>query len=635
MTSIFPTYDIIIVGSGHAGCEAAVTAAKLGSHVLLVTMNMHTIGQMSCNPAMGGIAKGQIIREIDALGGFSGIIADKSAIQFRMLNKSKGPAMWSPRTQNDRKLFAKSWVETLEAHTNIDFLQDTVTSLLVKDNRVQGVQTALNLSLYSHAVILTNGTFLGGLIHIGSNKAHGGRITESASTSLADQLRSIGFQTGRMKTGTSPRIDGRSVDYSKMTEQYGDQEASTFSFLNPQPLKKQKSCFITYTNPTVHQIIKDNIQHSPMYNGQISTNGPRYCPSIEDKVFRFADKTQHQIFVEPEGWNTIHTYVNGLSTSLPVSVQLEILRSIHGFKKVKMLCPGYAVEYDYFPPIQLRHTLETKLITNLYFAGQINGTTGYEEAACQGLVAAINAHRKIRNLSPFTLQRSEAYIGVLIDDLISKSTEEPYRMFTSRAEFRLSLRQDNADLRLTKLGHAIGLADDERFRKVQKKEKDIQTILSILKQWKIQPQVVNPILEKLQTNSILESQSAITLLKRPTVHLDDLFSLDPSIQDQCSTYERETLQQVEIQIKYESYLLKEREHIDKFKALESYSIPDQLDYSSLHALSKEAIEKLQKYKPHTLGQASRISGISPADISVLMVYLTKKRHATEHAPSST
>ena len=519
---MFPTYDIIVVGSGHAGCEAAATAAKLGSHVLLITMNINTIGQMSCNPAMGGIAKGQIVREIDALGGFSAIIADKSAIQFRMLNKSKGPAMWSPRTQNDRKLFARSWIEALEGHPNIDFLQDTVTSLLIKDNRVLGVQTALNLSLYSHAVILTNGTFLGGLIHIGSNKTHGGRITESASTSLADQLRSIGFQTGRMKTGTSPRVDGRSVNYSKMTEQYGDQEASTFSFLHPQPLKKQKSCFITYTNPTVHQIIKDNIQHSPMYNGQISTNGPRYCPSIEDKVFRFADKTQHQIFVEPEGWNTIHTYVNGLSTSLPVSVQLEILRSIDGFEKVKMLCPGYAVEYDYFPPIQLRHTLETRLITNLYFAGQINGTTGYEEAACQGLVAAINAHRKIRNLSPFTLQRSEAYIGVLIDDLISKSTEEPYRMFTSRAEFRLSLRQDNADLRLTKLGHAIGLADDERLGKVLKKEKDIQTILNILKQWKIQPHIVNPTLEKLQTNCILESQSAVTLLKRPNVHLDDL-----------------------------------------------------------------------------------------------------------------
>ena len=618
---MFPKYDIIVVGSGHAGCEAAATASKMGSKVLLITMNMNTIGQMSCNPAMGGIAKGQLIREIDALGGFSGIISDKSAIQFRMLNRSKGPAMWSPRTQNDRKLFSECWRKTLESLPNLDFWQDMVTELIIKNRQALGVKTALGLNIHGRAVILTNGTFLNGLMHIGHKKIPGGRMTEHAALGITDHLKTLAFKVGRMKTGTSPRVDGRTLNYYKMEEQFGDKEPHTFSFLDSTPLSQQKSCFITHTNPIVHNIIKDNIKQAPIYNGQIQTKGPRYCPSIEDKVYRFEDKEQHQIFVEPEGWNTIQTYLNGLATSLPEDIQFKILRSINGFENVKMLCPGYAIEYDYFPPTQLKHTLETLYIQNLYFAGQINGTTGYEEAACQGLMAGINAHRKINELEAIVLKRSEAYIGVLIDDLVSKGTEEPYRMFTSRAEFRILLRQDNADLRLTELGYSIGLADYERFEKVTKKKQAIEHMLCALKQWKIQPQEINSTLEKLKSQSISESQSAFNLLKRPEIHLQDLLSLKTAIQQQFSIYPKETLQQVEIQTKYESYILKEKDFVDKMKYLEEYKIPTDFNYTLLQSLSTEAMEKLQKQRPETLGQASRISGITPADISILMVYL--------------
>ncbi|WP_419241680.1 tRNA uridine-5-carboxymethylaminomethyl(34) synthesis enzyme MnmG [Cardinium endosymbiont of Nabis limbatus] len=614
-------YDIIVVGGGHAGCEAATAASKLGAKVLLITMSLQTIGQMSCNPAMGGIAKGQLIREIDALGGFSGIIADQSAIQFRMLNTSKGPAMWSPRTQNDRRLFSECWRRALESLPNLDFWQDMVISLLIEEGRVKGVQTALGITIKSQAVILTNGTFLNGMIHIGAKKIAGGRSAERAATGITEQLQKLGFQTGRMKTGTSPRIDGRTLAYDRMEAQPGDPLPGSFSFLTKEPLKQQKNCYITYTNPTVHNLIKDNLADVPIYNGQIQSTGPRYCPSIEDKVDRFADKERHQIFVEPEGWHTIQVYVNGLSTSLPEAIQLKMLRAIVGFEQAKMICPGYAIEYDYFPPTQLYYTLETQLIEHLYFAGQINGTTGYEEAACQGLMAGINACRKINALSPVVFKRSEAYIGVLIDDLVGKGTEEPYRMFASRAEFRILLRQDNADLRLTEWGHAIGLADEERLQKVLKKKEEMVSIFDFFKKWKIAPEMICPILAASGAALTDETQSAHALLKRPEIGLNDLLALDQQQANALAAYTQEALQQVGIQIKYESYFLKEKELVEKMERLEHYTIPDDFDYTKLKALSTEALEKLQKKRPATLGQASRISGVRPADISILIVYL--------------
>lgn len=616
-------YDIVVVGAGHAGCEAAAAAAKMGSRVLLITMSLQTVAQMSCNPAMGGIAKGQLVREIDALGGFSGIVSDQSAIQFRMLNTSKGPAMWSPRTQNDRGLFSAYWRRALEGLSNLDFWQDTVVELLIKDKRVSGIKTVQGIVVKSKAVVLTNGTFLNGLIHIGEKKIVGGRATERASAGITQQLQLLGFETGRMKTGTSPRIDGRTLDYNKMEEQLGDLYPTSFSFLHSTPLVKQKSCFITYTNAVVHRIIKENLVRSPMYNGQIQSCGPRYCPSIEDKVDRFADKERHQIFVEPEGWHTIQVYVNGLSTSLPIDIQFQILRSIVGFENVKMLSPGYAIEYDFFLPTQLYHTLETQLVQNLYFAGQINGTTGYEEAACQGLMAGINAHRKIHSLTPMVLKRSDAYIGVLIDDLVTKGTEEPYRMFTSRAEFRLLLRQDNADLRLTPYGYTIGLATEERFRKVSQKQENITSLVALLREWKLKPITINPKLVAKNIREIQEPQSAYLLLKRPDIDLNDLLTLDEEPSNRLIDYEQEVLKQAEIEIKYESYFIKEQELVAKMERLEECKIPLDFDYSRLKALSAEALEKLQKQRPTTLGQAARISGVSPADISILMVYLAR------------
>lgn len=615
-------YDIIVVGGGHAGCEAAAAASRMGSKVLLVTMSLNSIGQMSCNPAMGGIAKGQLVREIDALGGLSGIIADQSAIQFRMLNKSKGAAMWSPRTQNDRRLFAECWWSKLTSLSNLDFWQDMATSLLIKEGIVQGIKTAGGSEIRSRAVILTNGTFLRGVIHIGEKKTEGGRTGEKAAVGLTEQLQILGFETGRLKTGTPPRLDARTLDYSKMEEQPGDSPPGTFSFFHSTPLNRQKSCFITYTNSKTHEVIKENLAYSPLYNGQIQSVGPRYCPSIEDKIHRFADKERHQIFVEPEGWDTIQVYPNGLSTSLPQKIQFKMLRSITGFENVKMLCPGYAIEYDYFSPLQLDYSLETKLISHLYFAGQINGTTGYEEAACQGLIAGINAHRKINHISPIVLKRSDAYIGVLIDDLVSKGTEEePYRMFTSRAEFRIFLRQDNADLRLTTLGHSIGLVGEEIFEKVNKKKENIECVISFLKNWKIKSEEINPILETRKAHLTQEVQYAYTLLKRPEIDLSDFLLLNNQGREILSAYEPEVLQQVSIQVKYESYLLKEKELAEKIERLENYTIPADFDFNIIKSLSIEGREKLNKKRPTTLGQASRISGVSSADIAILMVYL--------------
>uniref|UniRef100_UPI0040474535 tRNA uridine-5-carboxymethylaminomethyl(34) synthesis enzyme MnmG n=1 Tax=Algoriphagus sp. TaxID=1872435 RepID=UPI0040474535 len=619
---MFPKYDVIVVGAGHAGCEAAHAAAKMGSSVLLCTMNMNTIAQMSCNPAMGGVAKGQIVREIDALGGLSGIISDKSMIQFRMLNRSKGPAMWSPRTQNDRMRFAEEWRLALEHTPNVDFWQEMITGLLIRNGAVYGVRTGIGIEIESKTVVLTNGTFLNGIIHIGEKQFGGGRTGEGAAKGITEQLVSLGLEAGRMKTGTPPRVDGRSLDYSKMEEQLGDEHPEKFSYLDStSPLQTQRSCWITYTNTDVHQTLETGFDRSPMFNGRIQGLGPRYCPSIEDKINRFAERDRHQIFVEPEGWNTVEIYVNGFSTSLPEEVQYAALRKIPGFEQAKMFRPGYAIEYDYFPPTQLKLSLETQAIPNLYFAGQINGTTGYEEAACQGLMAGINASLRVQKKDPFILKRSEAYIGVLIDDLITKGTEEPYRMFTSRAEFRLSLRQDNADLRLTALGHSLGLASDERFDKMSYKKSETAKLVNDLKQKKFSPDAINPGLERLETATITEKISAEKLLKRPQLGIKELASLSEELADYLEKYPTEVIEQAEIQIKYESYLVKEQLMVDKLANMEDFKIAPTFDYLGIAALSNEGRQKLHKIRPDTLGQASRISGVSPADLSILTVYL--------------
>ena len=621
---MFQKYDVIVVGAGHAGCEAAHAAAKMGSKVLLCTMNMNTIAQMSCNPAMGGVAKGQIVREIDALGGMSGIISDRSMIQFRMLNRSKGPAMWSPRTQNDRMRFAEEWRMALEQTPNVDFWQEMITGILVKDGKVRGVRTGIGIEIESEAVVLTNGTFLNGIIHIGEKQFGGGRTGEAAAKGITEQLVQLGFEAGRMKTGTPPRVDGRSLDYSKMEEQLGDENPEKFSYLDiTQPLQNQKSCWITYTNKEVHQTLETGFDRSPMFNGRIQGLGPRYCPSIEDKINRFAERERHQIFVEPEGWNTVEIYVNGFSTSLPEDVQYKALRQIPGFENAKMFRPGYAIEYDFFPPTQLHLTLETQLVENLYFAGQINGTTGYEEAASQGLIAGINASLKVQEKDPFLLQRSDAYIGVLIDDLINKGTEEPYRMFTSRAEFRLLLRQDNADLRLTEKGYQIGLAEEERMQAMQDKKSKTAHLINDLKQKKWTPEEINPSLEALGTATIQEKTTIEKLLKRPQIGIQDLKAIHSEFDQYLSKYSKEVLEQAEIQIKYESYLEKEQQMVQKLSNMENFRIPHKFDYLAITALSAEGRQKLNKIRPETLGQASRISGVSPADLSILTVYLGK------------
>jgi len=619
---MFPKYDVIVVGAGHAGCEAAHAAAKMGSSVLLCTMNMNTIAQMSCNPAMGGVAKGQIVREIDALGGMSGIVSDKSMIQFRMLNRSKGPAMWSPRTQNDRMRFAEEWRLALEHTPNVDFWQEMITGLLIKNKKVCGVRTGIGLEIESKTVVLTNGTFLNGIIHIGEKQFGGGRTGEGASKGITEQLVSLGLEAGRMKTGTPPRVDGRSLDYSKMEEQLGDEHPEKFSYLDStSPLSTQRSCWITYTNKEVHETLETGFDRSPMFNGRIQGLGPRYCPSIEDKINRFAERDRHQIFVEPEGWNTVEIYVNGFSTSLPEDVQYAALRKIPGFEHAKMFRPGYAIEYDFFPPTQLKLTLETQAVTNLYFAGQINGTTGYEEAACQGLMAGINASLRVQEMEPLILKRSEAYIGVLIDDLITKGTEEPYRMFTSRAEFRLSLRQDNADLRLTALGHKLGLASEERFDKMNRKKSETSALVNDLKQKKFSPDTINTGLERLETATITEKISAEKLLKRPQLGITELASISEELANYLKKYPTEVIEQAEIQIKYESYLEKEQAMVEKLANMEDFKIAPTFNYLDITALSNEGRQKLHKIRPETLGQASRISGVSPADLSILTVYL--------------
>lgn len=620
---MFPEYDVIVVGGGHAGCEAAAAAANLGSKVLLVTMNMNTIAQMSCNPAMGGVAKGQIVREIDALGGYSGIVSDKSMLQFRMLNLSKGPAMWSPRTQNDRMRFAEEWRLSLERTKNVDFWQEMATGLLIKDKRVIGIKTALGLEIKGKAVILTNGTFLNGKIHIGEKHFGGGRAAEKNATGLTEQLVELGFEAGRMKTGTPPRIDGRSLNYDVMEEQRGDENPGKFSFSDTETLKKQLSCWITYTNESVHKELEKGFDRSPMFQGRIKGLGPRYCPSIEDKINRFAERERHQIFVEPEGWNTVEIYVNGFSTSLPEDVQYKALTKIPGFEKAKMFRPGYAIEYDYFPPTQLRMSLETQLIDNLFFAGQINGTTGYEEAACQGLMAGINAHNKVKEKEPFILKRSEAYIGVLIDDLVNKGTQEPYRMFTSRAEYRILLRQDNADLRLTEKGHHLGLASDERLEKVKKKKEAIASLSKELSEMRAVPIVVNEALALLESAAITEKVPVVNLLRRPHIGMAELKKLDKQIEERLSKFSEEIQQQVEIALKYESYIEREQKLAEKIESLEYYIIKPDFDYDRVKALSSEAREKLKRIKPETIGQMSRISGVSPADVSILTVYLGK------------
>src|SRR5690554_5852606 len=616
-------YDVIVVGGGHAGSEAAAAAANMGSKTLLITMNLQNIAQMSCNPAMGGIAKGQIVREIDALGGYSGIVSDTSAIQFKMLNKSKGPAMWSPRVQSDRMRFAEDWRLMLEKTPNLDFYQEMVSGLVVKNNKVVGVKTSLGIEILCQSVVLTNGTFLNGLIHIGDKNFGGGRAGEKAATGITEQLVSFGFDSGRMKTGTPPRVDGRSLDYSKMIEQPGDDKPEKFSYLDvTKPLTKQRSCYMSYTSPEVHDLLREGFDRSPMFNGRIKSLGPRYCPSIEDKINRFADKDRHQLFIEPEGWHTVEMYINGFSTSLPEDVQYKALRSVAGFENVKFFRPGYAIEYDYFPPTQLQHTLETKLISGLYFAGQINGTTGYEEAASQGLMAGINAHLKIREEESLILKRNEAYIGVLIDDLITKGTEEPYRMFTSRAEYRTLLRQDNADFRLTPKSYAIGLAGEERMRKMEAKEKKSTAFVELFKETSSAPEEINPIFEAKDSALVNQSDKLFKFFSRAEVTMEDMKTL-PSVQKFISENELDTemIEQAEIQVKYAGYIQKEKNNADKLNRLEGVKIPSSFDYSKLKSLSFEAREKLTKIKPATVSQASRISGVSPNDVSVLLVYM--------------
>ncbi|MBC7626966.1 tRNA uridine-5-carboxymethylaminomethyl(34) synthesis enzyme MnmG [Ferruginibacter sp.] len=620
---MFPEYDIIVVGAGHAGCEAAAAAANLGSKVLLITMNMQTIAQMSCNPAMGGIAKGQIIREIDAMGGYSGIITDHSMLQFRMLNRSKGPAMWSPRAQSDRMMFAGKWRQMLEQTPNVDFYQDTVTGLLIKEGRVTGIVSGLGHEIMSKAVVLTNGTFLNGVIHIGEKQLGGGRMAEKAATGITEQLVGLGFESQRLKTGTPPRIDGRSLDYSKMEEQKGDDEIVGFSFVDIPKMKpeQQRSCWITYTNQEVHDILKTGFEKSPMFQGRIKGTGPRYCPSIEDKINRFAERERHQLFVEPEGFNTVEIYVNGFSSSLPEEVQLQALKLVPGFENCKMFRPGYAIEYDFFPPTQLKFSLETKLIQNLFFAGQINGTTGYEEAACQGLMAGINAHQKVKELEPVVLKRSEAYIGVLIDDLINKGTDEPYRMFTSRAEFRTLLRQDNADIRLTPLSYRLGLASQERMDRVQAKTDAVNKVKEILGNISLEPGEINQFLESIPSAPLINKQKVLQLLLRPNIGLQEMQNSVARLKVALVEFDNETLEQVEILTKYDSYIEKEKELVAKMSQLEDLIIPDSFNYTKLVSLSNEARQKFTKIKPRTLGQASRISGVNPSDVQILMVFM--------------
>jgi tRNA uridine 5-carboxymethylaminomethyl modification enzyme len=616
-------YDVIVVGAGHAGCEAAAAAANMGSKTLLVTMNMQTIAQMSCNPAMGGIAKGQIVREIDALGGYSGIVSDKSAIQFRMLNRSKGPAMWSPRTQNDRMLFASEWRQVLEGLPNLDFWQDMVSSLIIENGVSRGIITGMGIKFRGKSIVLTNGTFLNGIIHIGEKQYGGGRAGEKASTGITEQLVELGFTAGRMKTGTPPRLDGRSLNYEVMEEQFGDENPEKFSYLDNGSLKEQRSCHIAYTNEEVHSILATGFEKSPMFTGRIQGLGPRYCPSIEDKITRFSERDRHQLFVEPEGWNTVEIYLNGFSSSLPEEVQYAALRKIKGFENVKMFRPGYAIEYDYFPPLQLKHTLETKLIKGLFFAGQINGTTGYEEAACQGLMAGINAHQYVNSKEEFVLDRSEAYIGVLIDDLITKGTDEPYRMFTSRAEFRTLLRQDNADSRLTPKGIKLGIVDEHRKALFEDKMKSIQEVTDIVTNHSIYPDEINEWLKTLNTGELSQKTKTKQVLSRPQIDLNTLINNSPSLKGKLEEYlsKIDVLNAVEIDVKYEGYIARERDLVEKMNRLEYIKLNDSLDYNSIESLSLEARQKLSQIRPATLGQASRISGINPSDISVLMVYI--------------
>lgn len=618
---MFQEYDVIVVGAGHSGCEAAAAAANMGSKVLLVTMNMQTIAQMSCNPAMGGIAKGQIVREVDALGGYSGIVSDASMIQFRMLNRSKGPAMWSPRSQNDRMLFALKWREMLEETTNVDFYQDMVRELIVQKGKVTGIVTGLGHKIKAKAVVLTNGTFLNGVIHIGEKRLGGGRVAEKAAEGLTEQLVSLGFESDRLKTGTPPRVDGRSLDCSKMEEQKGDEVITGFSFMDTEKPKVQKSCWITYTSAEVHDILKTGFDRSPMFTGRIEGVGPRYCPSIEDKINRFAERDRHQLFVEPEGWNTVEVYVNGFSTSLPEEVQLEAMRKVVGFENVRFFRPGYAIEYDYFPPTQLSYSLETKGLENLFFAGQINGTTGYEEAACQGLMAGINAHLKVKGEKPFILKRSDAYIGVLIDDLISKGTQEPYRMFTSRAEFRTLLRQDNADLRLTEISYRMGLASQQRMDKVLQKRQEVEDIKKTLKATALEPGEINDFFQEMGSSTITEKQRLEKIVLRPNLGLKDIIEHVPKVKEALSHYLPESIEQAEIQTKYQVYIDKEKELVDRMRQLEDLEIPEKFDYQRIISLGAEAREKLNRVKPKTLGQASRISGINPADVQILLVYM--------------
>ncbi|MFL2622896.1 MAG: tRNA uridine-5-carboxymethylaminomethyl(34) synthesis enzyme MnmG [Flavobacteriaceae bacterium] len=616
-------YDVIVVGGGHAGSEAAAAAANMGSSTLLVTMNLQNIAQMSCNPAMGGIAKGQIVREIDALGGYSGIVSDTSAIQFKMLNKSKGPAMWSPRVQSDRMRFAEDWRLMLEQTQNLDFYQEMVTGILIKGGRCVGVKTSLGLEISARAVVLTNGTFLNGLIHIGDKNFGGGRAGEKAATGITEQLISLGFDSGRMKTGTPPRVDGRSLDFSKMIEQPGDHSPKKFSYLDTTtPLKSQRSCHMTYTSNEVHSLLKEGFDRSPMFNGRIQSIGPRYCPSIEDKISRFADKERHQIFVEPEGWNTVEYYINGFSTSLPEEVQFKALRVVKGFEKVRFFRPGYAIEYDYFPPTQLTHSLETKIIDHLFFAGQINGTTGYEEAASQGLMAGINASLSVKNKEPFVLRRDEAYIGVLIDDLITKGTEEPYRMFTSRAEYRTLLRQDNADIRLTQKGFDLGVASQKRLTRMRQKLQKSEKLISFFRKQSVKPEVANPVLQQKESAAIRQSNKVFKIFSRPNITMDDVLQF-PEVKDFVNKerFDDETIEQAEIQIKYSGYINKEKNNADKLTRLEYVKIPQGFNYSQIKSMSLEAREKLNAIQPKTVAQASRISGVSPNDISVLLVYM--------------